>query len=108
MNQKAKQKPYWEMTTRELSEATKEFDEEFVIDKCKPLSPEMRERWERAKRKVGRPRQGRGVRVISVSVERDLLARSDALAKRIGISRAALISRGLKAVLAARRQAVKA
>jgi hypothetical protein len=87
------------MTTRELAEATKEFDEEFVIDKCKPLSRKMRERWEHAKRKVGRPRQGRGVRVISVSVERGLLARSDALAKKMGVSRAALISRGLKAVL---------
>jgi len=106
MRQKTRQKPYWEMTTRELAEATKEFDEELVIDKCKPLSPEMRERWEHAKRKVGRPKQGRGARVISVSVERDLLARSDALARRIGISRAALISRGLKAVLAAQGQAV--
>jgi len=108
MRKKLARKPYWEMTTRELSEATKEFDEEFVVDKCKPLSPEMRERWERAKRKVGRPKQGRGVRVISVSVERDLLARSDALARKMGLSRAALISRGLKAVLAAQGQAVNA
>ncbi|HEY3323716.1 MAG TPA: hypothetical protein VGP72_24900 [Planctomycetota bacterium] len=95
-----KKKPYWEMTTAELAEATKEFDEEFVIDKCRPLSPEMRKRWEKAKRKVGRPREGRGVKVISVSVEKELLARSDALAKKIGITRAAMISRGLKAVLA--------
>jgi cell envelope opacity-associated protein A len=104
MNQKIKQKPYWEMNTQELAEATKEFDEEFVIDKCKPLSPEMRARWERAKRKVGRPKQGRGAQVISVSVEKELLARSDALAREIGITRAALIARGLKAVLAAQGQ----
>lgn len=108
MSRKARQKPYWEMTTQELAEATKEFDEEFVIDKCKPLSPEMRERWERAKRKVGRPKQGRGVQVVSVSVEKDLLARSDALARKMGVSRAALISRGLEAVLAKQRQAVNA
>lgn len=42
------------MTTRELAEATKEFDKPFVADTFAPLSPEMRERWERAKRKVGR------------------------------------------------------
>ena len=106
MRSKPAQKPYWEMTTRELAEATKEFDKPFAADTFKPLSPEMRERWERAKRKVGRPKEGRGVRVISVSVEKTLLAQSDALARRIGVSRAALISRGLKAVLAAQGQAV--
>jgi hypothetical protein len=38
--------------------------------------------------------------VISVSVEEALLVRSDALAKKMGISRAGLIARGLRAVLA--------
>ena len=56
---------------------------------------------EQAKRKRGRPRVGRGVRVISVSVERDLLARADALARRLNISRAALIARALRVMLAA-------
>jgi len=101
MKSKPVQKPYWEMTTAELAEATQEFDKPFVAGTFKPLTPEMRARWERAKRKVGRPKQGCGVQVISVSVERDLLARSDALARRMGLSRAALISRGLKAVLTA-------
>lgn len=40
--------------------------------------------------------------MISVSVERGLLARSDALARTLGISRAALIERGLRVVLAAK------
>jgi len=34
-------------------------------------------------------------------VERNLLARSDALAKNMGVTRAGMIARGLKAVLAA-------
>jgi hypothetical protein len=38
--------------------------------------------------------------VISVSVERGLLSRSDSLAKNLSLSRASLIERGLKAVLA--------
>jgi len=92
---------YARMTTEELREATKEFDEEFVIDKSKPLTPEMRARWEKARRKPGRPRVGKGVDVISVSVEKALLARSDALARRLKVRRSALIARGLRAVLAA-------
>jgi hypothetical protein len=74
--------------------------------KGKPLSPGMRARWREAKRKPGRPKQGRGAQVISVSIERDLLTRSDTLAKRMGLSRAALIARGLKAVLAAAGQSL--
>jgi metal-responsive CopG/Arc/MetJ family transcriptional regulator len=38
--------------------------------------------------------------VISVSVERELLARSDRLVRKLGISRAELIARGLQATLA--------
>ena len=38
--------------------------------------------------------------MISVGVEKGLLGRSDQLAKALGVSRAALIERGLKAVLA--------
>jgi hypothetical protein len=96
------------MTTAQLAEATKEFDRPFVAETFKPLSRGMRERWQRAKRKVGRPKQGRGARVISVSMEKGLLARSDALARKMGVSRAALISRGLKAMLAEQGRAVHA
>jgi hypothetical protein len=42
-------KPYWEKTAKELQEATKEFDEEFVADNAKPLTPSMETRWKRAK-----------------------------------------------------------
>jgi hypothetical protein len=77
-----------------------EFDREFVVDTFGPLTAEDRERWARAKKKPGRPRQGLGVKVISVSVERGLLARSDAAARKLGISRAELIARGLRAALA--------
>ena len=92
---------YSSMTTEELAKATREFDEEFVGLRSKPLSPEMRQRWLRARRKPGRPPVGRGAKVISVSVEKGLLARSDALARRLRVPRTALIARGLRAVLAA-------
>lgn len=84
-----------------LAENTARYDREMVIDEFVPLTAVERARWARAKRKPGRPRRGRGAKVISVSVERGLLSRSDALAKDLGLSRARLIERGLKAVLAA-------
>ena len=84
----------------ELARLTAEFDRENVVDEFHTLSPASRRRWANVKRKPGRPRKGRGAKVISVSVERTLLARSDAMARRMGVTRAGLIERGLKAILA--------
>ncbi len=92
---------YARMTADGLRSETAEFDKEMVVIKSKPLTAEERAWWERVRRRPGRPRRGRGARVVSVSLEQELLARSDALAKNLGISRALLIERGLKAVLAA-------
>ena len=93
-------KPYWEMNTEELAAATAEFDREFVIDEFKPLTPAQRAKWERLQRKPGRPKVGTGVKVISFSIEPGLLDRADRLAKKLKISRAQLVHRGLEAVLA--------
>lgn len=93
-------KPYAEMNVGELAEATAEFNREFIIDSFHPLTPEARARWERAKRKPGRPKEGKGSKVISVSVEKSLLEKCDRLAKRKRVSRASLIARGLRHVLA--------
>src|SRR5690348_15829700 len=93
--------PYRRMDAPQLRRATARFDREMVVDEFEPPTKREQERLERARRKPGRPRRGRGVQVISVSVEKSLLAVSDALARSLGISRAGLIERGLKAVLAA-------
>ena len=90
---------YQRMKPGELRDATREFEEEMVIEKSRPLTGAERRTWKTARRKPGRPRRGAGAKVISVSVERGLLARSDALAKSLGISRASLVERGLRAVL---------
>ncbi len=92
---------YMKMTARQLSAATAGFDTEMVVTKSQPLTAEERAWWETVRRRPGRPRRGSGAKIISVSVEQDLLAKSDVLAKNLGISRALLIERGLKAVLAA-------
>ena len=96
-----KTKPMTRMTVDELAEATAEFDCEFVSDEFNPPDPDAVEKWRRAKRKPGRPRQGQGAKVISVSLEKELLAQADRLAKRKRVSRASLIARGLRAVLKA-------
>lgn len=86
--------------TSEIAETRTGYGREFVIDEFDPMTPAARARWARAKGKPA-PRPGKGAKAISVRVERDLLARSDSLAKDLGLSRASLIERGLHAVLAA-------
>lgn len=90
-----KTKKYWEMTTAELAEATKQFDEPFVIDQSRPLTAAEKARWQRAKRKRGRPKSGQGFTRISVSIERGLLKQATALAKRRRIARSKLFAQAI-------------
>jgi len=93
-------KPYWEMTRQELAEATKSFDEPFVIDQSRPLSPARREQWKRVSRKRAKPKISQGFKRVSVSLEQELLRRVTALAKRRRISRSMLIAKALEQALA--------
>lgn len=99
--QKSVTAKYRKMTATQLAAATAQFDTEMIVAKSAPLTAEERTWWNSVRRRPGRPKKGQGVKVISVSVEGELLAKSDVLAKNLGISRALLIERGLKAVLAA-------
>lgn len=87
-------------TLQELDALTDGLDREFVADSFGPLTPAARRLWEKAKRKRGRPRVGKGAKVLSISIEKGLLARSDRAAKRLKISRAKLIATGLTRLLA--------
>jgi hypothetical protein len=96
-------KPYDQMTTAELREATKEFDEPFVaLEKSRSLSPAQRERHRQAKRRrPGRPKVGAGATRVLISVERGLLKDADAYARRHGLTRAAVVAKGLQSLLRA-------
>lgn len=88
-----------------LSDAEKdrevsEFDREFVADTFRPLTPRQKKQWQRIRKKMGRPKIGRGAKVISLTIEAGLLARADALARRQKLTRAALFARALKSDLA--------
>jgi hypothetical protein len=102
MKPQKQQKPYWEMNREELAEATKQFDEEFVADRGRPLNAEEREedRLARAKNPGGRPRVGNGSVRVNITIESGLLRKTDAIAKREKIGRSELIARSLKSTIA--------
>jgi hypothetical protein len=100
-NRKNKAKPHWEMTTPELREATKRFDEEFIFATARPLTPEERAQWERVKAKSEPPANGKAEQTIAVRLDKALPKRCTALAKKKRQSQDALIARGVRALLAA-------
>src|SRR4051812_41003506 len=91
-------KPYWEMTTRELREATREFDRPGEKIPGKALTAAQRARFERVVKR-GRPVVGLGAEKIRVSVERGLLKQADRLAEKLHVSRSELIADGLRKLL---------
>ena len=99
MTRKQSKKHYDQMTASELAKATSQFDQEMVVDHSRELTPAEQSRWQRARRKPGRPRVGDGVQVISVSLEKGLLSRADRLAKKLQLPRTQLIALGLEALL---------
>ncbi len=79
-------KEYVRESASEIAEDKARYGREMVIDKVK--------------QKAGRNPKKKRTRLTSLSVEAELLSRSDDLARSLGVSRAELIERGLKAVLA--------
>ncbi|HEY8749468.1 MAG TPA: hypothetical protein VIM11_15895 [Tepidisphaeraceae bacterium] len=67
--------------------------------RARPLSAQQRATWRRIKKKMGRPRVGEGSKPISHALEKSLLKRADAYAKRHGLKRAELIAQGLRAAM---------
>ena len=94
-------RPFTQMTTKELAEATAEFDREFVVDSFGAVPTELVPVWERALGDAQSVAEDQAITVVRVGLETKLLAESDRMAHEKGISRADLIARGLEAVLAA-------
>lgn len=66
----------------------------------RPLNPAERAQRRRFKKRLtGRPKIGKGVKTIALSIEKGLLERADAHARALDISRAQLVARGLLSVL---------
>jgi len=92
-------KPYWEMQADELARATRDFDHELPDSSFRPLTPKLTDRLAEARRTPGRPPVGKGAQRVLVTIERGLLEKADAFARKRRISRAQLIAQGLRAVL---------
>jgi hypothetical protein len=95
-----KRKPYWEMTGEELEAATKDLDAPLVVEASRPLTDSERRRWKSLKKRRGRPRVGRGFKRISVSIERGLLGRVNALARKRRVNRSKLLALVLEEAIA--------
>jgi hypothetical protein len=89
------------LNPQQLEAETAEFESELVAERAQTMDAEGKKLWRKFKRKVGRPKVGKGAVRISVSVERGLLDQADRAAKRLEISRAALIACGLEAAIKA-------
>jgi hypothetical protein len=92
-------KPYWEMNTAELREATKEFNADMGTIKGRPLTAAERRQFEKAVNR-GRPVVGEGSERVLITVERGLLKKADALAKKRKTSRSELIADALRSMVA--------
>jgi hypothetical protein len=87
------------MTLDELREEAKRLTKTNLSD-LHPLRPEMREKWESAKRGRGRPRKLVKAARVLTTIDPELLAKTDAVAKKRKSTRAALIAEGLRMVIA--------
>jgi Ribbon-helix-helix protein, copG family len=85
-----------------LSDAAKEasvreFDQEFVADKSRPLTSRQKRQWSRFRKRVS---AGHKTERVSIALTHELVEQSDQLAKEQGLSRTELIARSLRAALA--------
>lgn len=95
---KKPRKHYDQMNTAELAEATKQYDREEPGLPGRPLTPRDVALHRQAK-KMGRPKKGRGAKVIGISIEQGLLKQADALAKRRNVGRSQLFVDAIQAEL---------
>jgi hypothetical protein len=92
------------LSDQQKRQVSQYLEREDAAREFRPLTPAQRRRWERIKRKPGRPKLGKGTRVVSVTVEKDLLSRADAYAKRAGLTRARFVGIALESFLTAPRR----
>ena len=86
-----------------LSDAEKEavynsIDRQIDPSEMRPMKPADRRAFEKGRR-AGRPKIGKGTKIISLTLERDLLKRSDAFAKQKGVKRSELVAASLSLVI---------
>jgi hypothetical protein len=96
-------KPWTEMTTAELRQATKDLNGS-VLGKTRPLSMAERALWEKSRRhRSDRARKTSKTERVNIVLERGLLRAADKVAKENGLGRSELIAQALAAVIGQRK-----
>jgi hypothetical protein len=97
-------KPYGRMTAAELRASTSEFDRELPVGPDglpgRPMTAIERRKWGKVRKKMGRPKIGGGFKRVMISMEAQLLERSDDFARQHRLSRSQMIAAGLRKLMA--------
>jgi hypothetical protein len=83
-----------DMTSEQLREQAKAFKNISLSD-LRPLTPEMRAQWESAKRGRGRPRKLVKAARVLTTIDPELLAKADAVAKKAELDTRGIDCRGV-------------
>lgn len=100
---KRKSSPYKTFATlspRQQELVYQQLDDPQIARSSRPMNKRMKSLWNKAKRKGGRPRVGKGATRVLISMERGLLKDADAFAHRKGLTRAGLVAQSLRAFIA--------
>ena len=101
---KPRMKTFWEMTGAEKKQASKEFDQEFIIDSFRELTPQERAQWEQIQRDLKTTGPHPLYKTVRLRLPRNLVRELDALARQKKISRTKLILLGLGVFLSQQRE----
>jgi hypothetical protein len=99
---KSKKPHFQELSPEEKERVYQEIDRKTPAEiraESRPPTKSERARLERIARKIGRPKIGKGAKVVSISVERDLLKRVDVYAKSVGLNRSELFIAAVRGVV---------
>ena len=89
-----------QMTDTQKAAFAKQYDREIPLSETRPLTATERRLFKRIlNRGRGRPRIGKGAARINITIEKDLLGRVNAFARKTKISRARMIAQGLELML---------
>jgi hypothetical protein len=88
------------LSAKDKERVARYYDQGHHRSELRPLNAVERAQVKAEKKKMGRPKLGRhGVKVIALSVERDLLKRADAYARQCGLKRSELVTQALYRLL---------
>src|SRR5665213_3193735 len=87
------------LSPAEKEKVWKYFDRKIPMSELRDPTPAQKAILARHRKKMGRPKIGLGAKVVAVTLEKGLLQRVDAYAKKCGMKRAEMISQGLRLVM---------